>query len=215
MFRIIGPGGHRQNRGRLARMFALRAAITTAAGPGVTARLLPEAGRDRFDTDETVYVLTEEAGVLRGCVRLNPTTSPHMMGAFLPSLCDLRPLPAGPGVWECSRLVIDTLGVPDRLEQFQLRCQLGLGVVAWCLDEDIRQLIWLIHESIFRQMSEIFRTDALGRPADLPDGSGWIPAVSDIDLQALDKLIGRLRIAPEIVGDLIAAGLGWNGGFVA
>lgn len=130
-------------------------------------------------------------------------------------LCNLRPLPAGPDIWECSRFVVDTASVPGRGEEFELRYRLGLGITAWCLDAEVRQIVWLLHQSVFSRVSEIFRSAARGRPVTFQDGGIWIPAVSQIDLRALDRLIGRLRIAPEIVPGLIAAGLDQNGWYVA
>jgi hypothetical protein len=56
-------------------------------------------------------------------------------------------------------------------------------------------------------VSEIFRTRALGEPIRPAAGGGWIPAISCIDLKTLDRLIQRLRLAPEIVAKQIAAGL--------
>lgn len=210
MFRVIGPRARRRSRQQLDRMFALRAAIVGAARPDVYAG--SEPGRDRFDTEETVYVLAGTRGALQGCVRLNPTTSPHMLRALLASQCDM---PAGPGIWECSRLVIDTASISDPLDQFELRCRLCLGITAWCLDEGVGQILWLTREDSFRRLSEVFRTHALCQPVALTEGDSWIPAVSGIDLQALDGLIDRLRIAPEIVADMIAAGLDQPGACIA
>lgn len=215
MFRIIGPRARDEARVQLARLFRLREVIVSAAKPGAYPRLLPEAGRDRFDTEETVYVLAGEGGVLQGCARLNPTTSPHMLGELLAPLCDLQPMPSGPGIWECSRFVVDTASVSGSVEEFELRYRLGLGITAWCLDADVRQIVWLLHQSVFSRVSEIFRTAALGRPLTLQGGGVWIPAVSQVDLQALDRLIGRLRLAPEIVPGLLAAGLDRSGWYVA
>lgn len=212
MFRVIGPRAHRQNRDRLARLFDLRETVVRAAGPGVYACPVPEPGRDRFDTAESVYVLAGDGGVLQGCIRLNPTTSPHMLGDFLAPHCDV---PAGPGIWEGSRLVVDTGSVPDPLDQFELRCRLALGMTAWCLDEGIGQIVWLVRHAHFSKVAETFRTQALGEPIHLAEGGGWIPAMSAIDLEALDHLIERLRIAPEIVADLIAAGLDQTGACIA
>lgn len=212
MFRVIGPRARRRSRQQLLGMFELRSAIVGAASPGVYAGALSEPGRDRFDTEETVYVLAGAGSALQGCARLNPTTSPHMLGELLAPHCDM---PAGPGIWECSRFVIDTASLSDPLEQFELRCRLCLGITAWCLDEGIGEILWLTRQDSFRRLSEVFRTRALCQPVGLSEGGSWIPAVSGVDLQALDSLIDRLRIAPEIVAELIAAGLDQSGGCIA
>lgn len=212
MFRVIGPRAGQQHPNLLAQMFRLREAVVSAASPGVYARPFPEPGRDRFDTEKSVYVLVRSGRALQGCVRLNPTTSPHMLEAFLHAHCDV---PAGAGIWECSRLVFDTGRVADPLDQFEISCQMGLGITAWCLDEGIGRLIWLIRHDRFSEVAEIFRTQALGEPVRVTGSGGWIPAVSCIDLSALDRLIERLRIAPELVAELIAAGLDQTEGCIA
>lgn len=212
MFRVIGPQARDANRDLLDGMFSLRETVVRAAQPGIYARPFPEPGRDRFDTGETVYVLAGEGRRVEACVRLNPTSTPHMLGAFLGTVCDV---PSGPDIWECSRQVVDTAGVPDPLAQFELRGRLGLGITAWCLDEKVRQVIWLIRHDQFGQVSDIFRTQPFSDPIHLAEGGGWIPAMSDMDLQALDRLINRLRIAPEIVAGLLAAGLDQTGACIA
>lgn len=212
MFRVIGPLARRRNRDLLDAMFDLREAVVSAAPPGLYARAAPEPGRDRFDTDRSVYVLAGEGRDVRACVRLNPTTAPHMLGEFLAPLCKV---PSGPEIWECSRLVIDTVSVPDPLDQFRLRGRLGLGITAWCLDEKIRQLIWLIRHESFPQVAETFPTRPLCDPIRLAEGGGWVPAVSEVSLAALDHFINRLRIPPETVAGLIAAGLDQTGGCIA
>lgn len=66
--------------------------------------------RDQFDDLNPVYVLAirhpDDAVV--GCLRLLPTTGPHMLrdvAAFRPAL-DGRPSPCSPWVWEISRLAV-------------------------------------------------------------------------------------------------------------
>lgn len=205
MFRTIQPGDRAASQGLLDDMHEMRDRIVVGEWGWVIPGAAPGYERDRFDTDETVYCLVlDDHGRVKASARLNPTTQPHMMSELFADYCDLQPWPAGEDVWECSRFVIDTVSVTSRLEEFVLRCHLGIGLTTWCYDHNVRQLSWLTHQKFYNHLSVLFPTQPLGRPVRQGDGWAWIAAVSEIGLDSLDCQIERLRRAPEIVGALIA-----------
>src|SRR5689334_2518280 len=56
---------------------------------------------DRYDNEDTVYVVTEDdAGRIIGGWRLRPTLTPYMLDEVFPQLLNGTPAPHHPRVWE-------------------------------------------------------------------------------------------------------------------
>lgn len=69
---------------------------------------------DAFDTPAALYLVwRDEASVVRGLIRLLPTTRPYMLKTFWPELAERRPLPASPRVWEITRVCVDKELAPE------------------------------------------------------------------------------------------------------
>jgi len=63
---------------------------------------------DTYDTPATTYLAwRDEAGVVRGCCRLFPTTRPYMIEELWPNTLEGHPLPKADDIWEASRFCID------------------------------------------------------------------------------------------------------------
>lgn len=63
---------------------------------------------DEFDTPAAVYLVWRDTtSVVRGLIRLVPTTVPYMMEKYWPELCQRCALPKTEQVWESSRVCID------------------------------------------------------------------------------------------------------------
>jgi acyl homoserine lactone synthase len=63
---------------------------------------------DEFDTPAAVYLVWRDPqAVVRGLIRLVPTTVPYMMQTYWPYLCQRRVLPKSPTVWESTRVCVD------------------------------------------------------------------------------------------------------------
>ncbi len=63
---------------------------------------------DVYDTPATTYLACrDDAGVVRGCTRLFPTTRPYMIENIWPDAITSMPLPHAENIWECSRFCID------------------------------------------------------------------------------------------------------------
>jgi len=203
MFRIILPHQHTEHAGLIDDMHQMRFRIVVEEWGWDIPGLQPGYDRDAFDHDETVHVVVcGETGRVQASARLNPTCRPHMMSELFADYCDLQPYPVGGHIWECSRFVIDTARASDRLEAFQLRCRLGIGITTWCLDAGVTRLSWLTHQKFYNHVCGLFRTEPLGLPRRQDNGWSWIAAVSDVDLPALDRQMDRFRKAPEIVAAL-------------
>jgi N-acyl-L-homoserine lactone synthetase len=63
---------------------------------------------DEFDALKPAYLLLQGPGTgLTGCVRLLPSSGPTMLRDAYPALLPNGPAPAGPDIWESSRLAFD------------------------------------------------------------------------------------------------------------
>lgn len=63
---------------------------------------------DEFDALAPIYLLQRDPdGLVRGCVRMLPTTGPTMLGTKFSDLVDDHPIPELPSVWESSRFALD------------------------------------------------------------------------------------------------------------
>jgi acyl homoserine lactone synthase len=64
---------------------------------------------DGYDALDPYYMMIREpGGALRGCSRLLPTEGPYMLKDSFPQLLHGKDAPQLPGVWELSRLAIET-----------------------------------------------------------------------------------------------------------
>lgn len=207
MFKIVTPQTRHTHKALIDAMHRMRYKVVVEdwgwSIPGI------EKGydKDRFDTDETVYLIVRDPdGEVAATSRLNPTRSPHMLSELFPDYCNLQPYPVGPDVWECSRFVIDGSRSSDPVEDFRMRCRLGLGLTIYCLDNGLSRLSWLTHQKFYNLAQKIWETEPLGLPRRAADDWAWIPAVSRIDQAAFDRQLDRLRNAEAIVAGYTGPG---------
>ncbi len=216
MFRIITPDIRDQYRDALQAMHEMRYRVVVCEWgwdiPGVVAGY--EA--DQFDAGETVYIIVQnEDGEVVASARMNPTTQPHMLSDLFADCCDLQPWPVGADVWECSRFVTERSKFRDPLEDFRVRCRLGIGMTVHCIDRGITRLSWLTHQKFYNLVQKVWKTEPLGLPRRDDGDWAWIPAVSRIDEAALDRQLDRFRNAEAIVEAYMAPKLAAAAGKVA
>lgn len=64
--------------------------------------------RDQFDNDDATYMIfQEDNGTFVGCLRLLPTTGPHLFSEVFPNLCNKTGLQRGEKIWELTRTCIN------------------------------------------------------------------------------------------------------------
>lgn len=166
----------------------------------------PGYDKDQFDTKHTVYITVTDPNLRKvvASTRLNPTTEPHMLSELFADYCTLQPYPQRADTWECSRYVIDRTLYNDPVKEFKIRCNLGIGMTQYCIDNGITQLSWLTHQRLFNLARRVWVTEPLGAPVrDTPDGWAWIPAVSQIDRATNARQRERLANAEDVVAELI------------
>lgn len=149
---------------------------------------------DQFDTADTVYLIcADEAGVHEASIRLMPTTRPHMLGELFAHLCPYG-VPAGPNIWESTRLCLPQRhGAARRRE---LRNRLISAMVDFALERGIDRFTGVLPDA--------FRKEVLAM--------GW----------AAEPLGPAVRVDSGLVGAFAAhvradtpERLGWSGTYVA
>lgn len=60
--------------------------------------------KDQFDGPDATYLLAMDDNRVSGCVRLLPTTGPHLLGDVFPHLCESQPVPRSEEIYEITRL---------------------------------------------------------------------------------------------------------------
>jgi len=205
MFRIVTPEKREANRDLLDEMYRMRYRIVVDEWGWDIPGISPGYDKDQFDTDSTVYVIVQDDhGQVVATSRINPTVKPHMLSELFADYCDLQPFPVGPDVWECSRFVTDRSLMPDPVEDFRFRCRLGIGLTVFCIDKKISRLSWLTHQKFYNLVQRVWTTEPLGLPRREGDDWAWIPAVSKIDKQTLDRQLDRFRNAEDIVAQYMS-----------
>lgn len=216
MFKTVTPQNRHANLNLLDDMHAMRHRVVVKEWGWDIPGALHGYEKDQFDTEQTVYIIVQqENGKVVAAARLNPTTSPHMMSELFSDYCNLQPFPVGNDVWECSRYVTDRKSIDDPVDDFRIRCRLGIGLTVYCLDHGISRLSWLTHQKFYNLVQKVWKTEPLGLPRRTGDEWAWIPAVSTIDQSTLDLQMDRFRNAEDIVAGYLAPKLHKQSGCVA
>jgi acyl-homoserine lactone synthase len=143
--------------------------------------------RDRFDTDDAIYLLlSDDDGTVRGALRLLPTTGPHVLSDVVPELCDFRGVQRDAKTLELSRLCIDP-GL-DRVRAEVGRNRLLVGLFEFCRRAGYDRLTLLIHtDNLYRHLLIGLDIKPLGLGVDR-DGLQQIPVVVRVNDDALASL---------------------------
>jgi N-acyl-L-homoserine lactone synthetase len=192
---LITPDNRHMYRDLLDDMFAMRYRVVVEKWGWQIPGVKQGYEKDQFDTDASVYLIETDAYRTRvtGCVRLNPTTQPHMMSELFAPYCDLVPPSTGPQIWECSRYVVDRQALASRDLDLPTRRRLSIGVTEFCLSEGISHLCWYTNQAVYNLILRIWETTPLGLPATYSDGDEvYIPALSKVDEAALTRQLAWL-----------------------
>jgi N-acyl-L-homoserine lactone synthetase len=195
MVDLITPDNRHIYQDLLHDMFQMRYRVVVEKWGWQIPGIRQGCDKDQFDTDDTVYLIETNSTRNRvtGCVRLNPTTRPHMMSTLFDSYCDLMAPSTGPEIWECSRYVVDRDALESRDQDLPTRRRLSIGVTEFCLSEGISQLCWYTNQAVYNLILRIWETTPLGLPTTYADTDEvYIPALSKIDEAALSRQLAWL-----------------------
>lgn len=95
---------------------------------------------DEFDTPAAVYLIwRDQEQIVRGLIRIAPTSVPYMLGTYWPYLCQARELPESNDVWEMTRVCADRDFQPSLRKRIlpELLCALQ----EFCQHNDIKAVV--------------------------------------------------------------------------
>ena len=146
---------------------------------------------DEYDDEDTLYLIVHqpETGRHLGSVRLLPSTGAHLCADGVP---------AGPDVWEITRLV--TAPGLTRAEALQVRRQLAIALQEHALANRIQIYIMVTHLPWLPSLLSI-GWDA--EPLGLPHGEG-VNAVAALRIHIDETTLQRLRAAWAIARPVLS-----------
>jgi acyl-homoserine lactone synthase len=95
--------------------------------------------KDQFDTEDAIYLLLMDDGVVVGCHRLIPTMKPHLFSELFPHLCDVKGLLRDPHVYELNRTCVDLVRLPPDAARWARQANM-LGLMEFCIRFGIERL---------------------------------------------------------------------------
>jgi N-acyl-L-homoserine lactone synthetase len=159
--------------------------------------------KDQFDNENAVYIVATDAdtGQHHASLRLTPTLKPHMLRDVFSTLCE-DGVPAGPHIWELTRICISP-SLPRELARKSLGL-IWLGALEFGLDEGITTMTGLTHTAMFANIQASgIQIEPLGPSKDF-DGMAYRALKTRIAPDVLEK--DRIRLdEPERVLQYIPA----------
>lgn len=139
---------------------------------------------DRYDTDDTTYLLAIEDGTVIGGTRLFPTLGPHMLAEVCPQLAEVKGIPRAPDIWEWTRIYVSKERREGRYGG-AVAGQLFSATFEYCLEQGVRALS-LVFEAWWlpRLQAQGWKMKPLGVP-DVIDGDWWMAVTLPLDEETL------------------------------
>ncbi|OAS17281.1 acyl-homoserine-lactone synthase [Methylobacterium platani] len=163
-------------------------------------RAVDAAGRDRFDTEATLYLLAIDGdGRVAGGTRLLPADRPTLLSEIFPHLAEVRGIDRGPGAWECTRFFASSRYREER----PLSRAAGIvaaGLIEHCLEHGIPRLTVVVETYWIPQMAEFgWRPRPLGLPVAYAGAS-----LCAVTVATTEEALAETRAAYGIVASVLA-----------
>ncbi len=120
---------------------------------------------DEFDTPAAVYLVWRDTNlVVRGLIRMVPTSVPYMLKSYWPYLCESQPPPVCDHIWEASRICVDRRFDPKI--RGRIMPELLCGVREFCEVNDIQAVVGVTRKHL---ISHFLRSgiEWLGEPTEI------------------------------------------------
>lgn len=144
---------------------------------------------DQYDTPASAYLVwMDDAGEVRGSVRVVPTDRPYMIKDIWPELIVTKQLPNSLSVWEATRFCVDrTL---SREQRTRVKNELVLAFLEFGLKNDVREMVGImppkLWESVF--VNAGWDIDILGPVKDLGKDGIIVAGSMPISLAVLENV---------------------------
>lgn len=198
MIEIINAQNRDYYQHQLQDMFALRYSVIVDEWNWSLPEAQPGIDVDRFDKDDTVYVvrLDETRDRVLGCCRLNVADGNEMMAVLFSDACDLHPVPRCSRTLEASRFVIAS-DISHKLS-YKVLWELCIGVNEYCVKAGIDHLSWFANAGFYSALGRVFDIQPLGRPKFYPhDKDTYIAAIAEISVETAEGLRRQLNNLEE------------------
>lgn len=155
---------------------------------------------DQYDTLATVYLVwRDDAGIVRGCSRLNPTDRPYMLRDLWPDMAEAG-LPDSPAVWEGTRICIEK-DLPAEVRE-RIKWSIVLGYLEFGLANGIERFIGVMQTFIWRRVfiEAGWQPEYLGAER-LIDGAKTRAGQVHVSAAALAAVRARTGITAPVLAD--------------
>ncbi|MFN3855508.1 MAG: acyl-homoserine-lactone synthase [Phreatobacter sp.] len=153
---------------------------------------------DEFDGPASVYILAVEDGIVRGHVRLNPTTRPHLLADKHSHLC-YRPQPRGPHVWEWTRYCVDP-AVRGGRRWGEIASRVEIAAIEWGLMNGIKDIVVEYEPKFMTRHHQMgFKVTPLGIAEEM--NGEFVVAVH---LQCREDTLDKSRAALNVPGPVLS-----------
>ena len=167
-------------------------------------RVLSGLQKDRFDTDDAIYLLlTKDDGTVIGTQRVLPTVGPHLFSEEFSQFCDVKGVQRGPKILELTDACVDEDALDPRGRE-TARKRLMVGLFEFCLRAGYEKFTFVMPtESLFRYLLIGLNIKPLGLPVER-DGERQVAVIVTVDSKALDAMRLALDV-PEQQVDYVGA----------
>lgn len=201
---IVLKGSEIRDRPQLAdAMFSLRKQVFhDRLGWEVTVRDGWEI--DDFDSADPAYLLSvDDAGRLKGSLRLLPTTGPNMLRDVFSDLLDGAPPVESPLIWESTRFCVTADAAAERSGNLLNRTtgELLAGIVEVGMSAGLISVV-SVYDAVMKRVLE-----RAGCPADMigaPRKIGKVTAFAGL-FAIDDEMLARIRVAAGFTGSVLAS----------
>jgi acyl-homoserine lactone synthase len=156
--------------------------------------------KDQFDTDDAIYLLLMDEGVVVGGHRLLPTLKPHLFSELFPHLCDVRGVQRDAQTYELNRTCVDLVSLPESRLLWARRANM-LGLMEFCVRAGIPRLSVLTAPHFITHYLRLgWEITPLGVPTEL-EGETQVAVI----IHCNEKGLASMRQAYEMPGSLLRA----------
>ncbi|GCE85171.1 acyl-homoserine-lactone synthase [Komagataeibacter diospyri] len=149
---------------------------------------------DQFDTPAAVYLVWRDAaGIVRGMIRLLPTSRPYMLETLWPDMLPNPAMPSGPAVWEITRFGVErTLSLTLRKK---ISAELILACIEFSVLNGIHTYLFLTAWGVLKRIVPGAGVEAhIHSRKTLSSGHDVASAVVPVSQDVLDKARAKLNI---------------------
>ncbi|GAB6968864.1 hypothetical protein JCM25156A_29020 [Komagataeibacter kakiaceti JCM 25156] len=156
---------------------------------------------DQFDTPAAVYLVwRDNAGAVRGMIRLLPTNRPYMLETLWPDMLPSTNAPSCANVWEITRFGVER-DLPFSLRR-QISAELILACIEFSIINNIDTYLFLTAWGVLKRIVPGAGVEAhIHNRMTLPSGHDVASAVVPVSQAVLDKSRAKLNVTKAVLSN--------------